>query len=81
MAEEEHNPMATIRFTAEDIRNPEDSERLLLHTEDATDCYGEICGQYYEGEDGEPLKPSPHSHLVGTGQNPGTTPRCVPISK
>jgi hypothetical protein len=73
--------MAIITFTAEDIRNPSDSEIQLVRIEDAADCYGEACNQYYESEDGDPLKPRSHSHLVVTGQDPTTTPRYTPISK
>jgi hypothetical protein len=69
-----------IRFTAEEIRNPANSEEQLLATEDAADCYGEVCGGYHE-ENGEAVKPNPHSHLVLTGRKPNTTPRYYPISK
>ncbi len=72
--------MAIIHFTDEEARNPEDSKLTLVHNEDAAGCNGEVCGRYYE-ENGVPLKPRPHGHLVITGQEPATTPRYYPISK
>jgi hypothetical protein len=72
--------MPIIRFTAEQIRKPEDSKDVLVHTEDASDCYGEVCGQYHE-EDGEALKPGAHDHVVITGREPATTPRFISVPK
>ena len=72
--------MPIIKFTAEEIRDPDKSRVTLVHTEDAHDCYGEACGIYHE-ENGKALQPGPHSHLVITGQDPATTPRRYPISK
>ena len=72
--------MTTIRITAEDLRDPYKSEFTFLRNEDAAECYGEVCGQYYE-ENGVPSKPRPHRHLVITGQEPATAPRYFPISK
>ena len=69
-----------VRFTAKDLRNPADSADQFIANVDAVDCYGEICGQYHE-ENGEAIKPNPHSHLVVTGHAPDTTPRHYPISK
>ena len=72
--------MPIIRITAEELRDPSKSRDIVFHTEDAEDCYGEPCGQYYE-HDGSALKPQAHSHLVVTGHDPETTPRAWPISK
>jgi hypothetical protein len=69
-----------ITFTAEEIRDPKDSKLILVHDEDAKDCYGESCGSYFEA-DGVALMPRPHSHLVITGQDPATTPRHYAIPK
>jgi hypothetical protein len=53
--------MAVINATAEEVRDPYDSKFVFVHNEDAADCYGEACGQYYE-ENGVRLKPRPHGH-------------------
>jgi len=72
--------MANITFTAEDTRNPLDSSITLVHTEDGSDCYGEMCGHYYE-DDGRALKPPMHDHVVITGHKPATTSRFVFIPR
>lgn len=72
--------MSIIKITAEDIRDPLESRSTVIRHEHADDCYGEICGQYYE-DNGRALKPEAHSHMVITGHDPETTPRRYPISK
>lgn len=72
--------MPIVKFTAPDLRNPEDSKRTLIHNEDAEDCFGEACGNYHE-ENTMAVKPRSHSHLVITGQDPATTSRRYAIAK
>jgi hypothetical protein len=72
--------MPILRFTAEELRDPFKSAVTVVRTEDAEDCYGDVCGQYYEHE-GSALKPQAHSHFVVTGHDPETTSRAWPISK
>jgi len=72
--------MPIIRFTAEELRDPFQSALTVIRTEEAENCYGEICDQYYEHE-GNAVKPRAHSHVVVTGRNPETSPRAWPISK
>jgi len=67
-------------ITAEQRRDPYDSNITLVRHEDAADCFGEECGNYYE-ENGSAIKPLPHSHLIVAGQDPVVAPRRYLISK
>lgn len=73
--------MSVIKFSAEDIRRPEDSSVTAVRDEDATECNGEVCGNYYEDESGRPIRPALHSHLVVTGFEPPTTPRYFAVPR
>jgi hypothetical protein len=73
--------MPKIKITAEQQRDPLESEDTVVRNEDAEGCYGEVCGQYYEDEDGSALRPSAHSHAVVTGHNPEAASRVWAISK
>jgi hypothetical protein len=70
--------MAIIHFTAEELRDPFDSDPPLIRTECAPLCDGEDCGervllsendqQRLGWRNPDPL--GPHYHLVVSGENP-----------
>lgn len=68
-----------IRFTGEDIRDPLMSEQVMVREESAAHCDGLECGKYCEDENGDPMEPGPHYHLVVYGVNPPTSRRVTPI--
>ena len=71
--------MAPIKFSAEELRHPFDSEKILVREECAADCEGEICGTAY-WEDGEIIAgPGPHHHLVISGENPKAAERYYAV--
>jgi hypothetical protein len=72
--------MSIIKFTPEEISDPYNSDVVMVHDEDAEDCYGDACGNYHE-QNGRALRPPQHSHLVVTGKDPATTSRRYAISK
>ena len=59
--------MATITITVEDLRDPFDSERQLIHLDCGLECSGEYCSTFQVSE--------PHEHVVVSGENPKTSPR------
>jgi hypothetical protein len=68
-----------ITIPAEALRDPEQSETLLIRNEDAGDCDGSVCGLLGFDERGEECYPGPHHHLVEAGQNPQAGPRIHPV--
>jgi hypothetical protein len=59
-------------FTAAELRDPEDSEIILLAVESGDGCHGEeCCGRIDDDEY--------HWHLRVTGQEPEAGPRWLPI--
>jgi len=70
----------TIR--AEDVRNPGNSEVIMVREEDAIGCEGIECGTAVAGEDGTPMSHTPHDrHIVVSGYNPLASPRYFAISR
>ena len=70
----------TIR--AEDLRNPRNSEVIMLREEHAIGCEGNECGTSVAGEDGTPMSHTPHDrHIVVSGDNPPASPRYFAISR
>ncbi len=59
-----------LKFRQEEFRDPLNSRKTLLGAEDATDCDGLICGQAFVDQNGQMIKPAPHS------QHPSRSPRC-----
>ena len=80
--------MALIHFDKKDLRDPFDSERILIGVEPAPLCDGEDCGarvfltdedlERYGGRKQEPLPP--HYHVIISGENPPTRTERYPIS-
>lgn len=70
----------TIR--AEDVRNPGNSEVIMLREEDAIGCDGIECGTAVAGDDGTPISHTPHGrHIVVSGYNPLASPRYFAIPR
>ena len=64
-----------IRIKAEELRDPFDSERILIREEDAAHCDGGPCGEALFDQEGELLRePGPHHHIVASGENPTASP-------
>jgi len=68
-----------IRIPAAALRDPADSEILMVRIEPAYDCYGEECNDTVFSADGELEPRSPHFHVVESGKQPEAGPRYVAI--
>lgn len=71
--------MAIIRISAEQLRNPFDSETILIREECAAACEGDVCDNAH-WEEGEIVAgPGPHHHLVVSGENPKAAERYYAV--
>ena len=71
--------MAKMVIPAATLRDPKDSQELLIKLEDAGDCDGSVCGQLYVDRNGEESYPDPHHHLIESGREPEAGPRIYPV--
>jgi hypothetical protein len=71
--------MSAIQFSKADLRNPFESLSLEIRCAHDPDCDGLICNRYHEVENGQPIPPRPHLHLIVQGQNPTTEPRYYAV--
>lgn len=69
--------MPKITFSATDVRDPGDSQELMIaiEFERAINCDGSICGVLGYDNSGEPVEADPHFHLVESGRAPEASPR------
>jgi hypothetical protein len=71
----------TMRLTAEDVRRLEDSEEVLVRHQPAIGCDGVDCGTAVADENGDSVSTVPHDfHMIATGRNPATSPRCFAVT-
>ncbi len=68
-----------FRISAEDIRDPMDSQTVNLRLEDAADCDGLVCGTLLHDADGQPCYPPRHSHLMVSGEQPRASARACAV--
>ena len=73
----------SIQFSEADLRHPAHSLTVNVRIEFPQDCDGLVCGLYREDENGQPIQPRPHLHLIIQGEDPTTSPRvfAVPIRR
>lgn len=70
----------TIR--PEHLRDPLNSEEILVRHEDAFDCDGIDCGTAVGNDLGAPVSYVSHDrHMIVSGRNPLASERCIAISK
>ena len=64
-----------ITIPASALRNPRDSQQLIMRIEPDLKCHGEICGRAVFSPTGELEDIPGHYHLVESGKNPEAGPR------
>jgi hypothetical protein len=66
---------------AENVRDPSNSEVIMLRVEDAPGCDGIERNTAVAGEDGTPMSYIPHDrHIVVSGHNPSASSRYFAIT-
>jgi len=68
-----------ITFPASALRDPGESQELIVGYEEALFCDGSECGSALPSEDGELELLPPHWHIVEQGKSPDAGPRIYPI--
>ncbi len=61
------------------LRDPAESEEVVVGSEEALFCDGSECGVAIFSEDGELELLQPHWHMIVKGKAPEAGPRCYPI--
>jgi hypothetical protein len=67
-----------IKITAEQVRQPEDSQHVLIANHEASNSDGAVRGELRFEENGKIIVP-PHRHLMVSGEDPPAGPRYFPI--
>jgi len=68
-----------ISIPAAALRDPAESEEVVVGSEEALFCDGSECGASIFSEDGELELLQAHWHMIVKGKSPEAGPRCYPI--